>query len=448
MDKENRNKFNNLIAGFLIRVISAVFILFIVIFSAYNFFITENDIISREGVDLGDGFIMKVCDLRGVFGNPRDITLCLRDTGSVPRSSLPPRITNEITENGLQMNWKDSFNESHIQKKYLNADYHFDISEKPSLEVKIHFYPTWISDREMPPDNKFFVGFGNYKASIAYGMTFWGELRRIMNSLLFSFAACFLLFNLSKRIRAVIDPSGIFSGPLHNRTTTKKTIDNNIKKDMGQQNLVNQSESREIIISQWNPSSIALELSKLQDNPKMLKKFVDSVKARFVINQDSKTQVIRTAWLRTQLEQIKLANEMADQAITANLKNKEYQEKALAKELEIQRLTKQLEDENDEAVRQLDKEDKRLEKEVSIAEKKAKIREFSKTEPPPQDISSNDKIKLKIIKLEEDINRIKSNRDRKISEEEDEDERRRIENRYNELIDEKQTELIKLEGKL
>lgn len=62
--------------------------------------------------------------------------------------------------------------------------------------------------------------------------------------------------------------------------------------------------------SQWDEKSIVQQLQQLRDQkPTLIPYFVDSVKERFILRQDDRTAQVRLQFLKTQIEQLKLAKE-------------------------------------------------------------------------------------------------------------------------------------------
>ena len=60
----------------------------------------------------------------------------------------------------------------------------------------------------------------------------------------------------------------------------------------------------------WDEASITRQLGQLRDQkPAVVAHFIDSVKERWILRQDDRTAAIRLTFLKTQVEQLKLAKE-------------------------------------------------------------------------------------------------------------------------------------------
>ena len=60
----------------------------------------------------------------------------------------------------------------------------------------------------------------------------------------------------------------------------------------------------------WDEHLIATQFRNLQHRPAMLAVFMNSVKDRFILNQDERTAAVRIAYLKTKLEELKVSKEL------------------------------------------------------------------------------------------------------------------------------------------
>lgn len=411
--------------------------LFVPIFVIASFLKIDEGITEAETVDIGDNFQMKICNLSLLAGNPREITLCINDVGGVPRSKITPRIMDMLALTGLTLLWQDSFNDWHTQRNFPVGNWQINESEKPPLEVKIHFDVTWFSNRTFANNNKFFVEFGTYRARATYGTTSLGIFSRVFFCLLIA-----PLIALNIRIFA---NRKLTEGDRFQDEEDTETFNEG---DMTERGLVNQDITMETI-TEWNPASIAGQLRKLEDDPRIVKKFIQSIKTRFVINQDSKTQKARAEWLETQLAEMKVVNKIGNEVIEGKLKGKDFENQSLEKDLKNTKLKNQIADETDSEIRELEKKAKKSKLEAKVAKNTAKAKSYDKPEEKPvQKVSPQEKIRKDIEKLESDIEGLKQVRDGKINQATSETDKNRIYNLYFEQIQQKENRIAELQGQL
>jgi hypothetical protein len=83
---------------------------------------------------------------------------------------------------------------------------------------------------------------------------------------------------------------------------------------------------------EWNERLIARQLLRLQDRPPALSHYLSSVLDRFVLRQDSHTARIRTEFLNTELQQLKVVKEFQ-----ASIDSKSLESDIARRTLELQR---------------------------------------------------------------------------------------------------------------
>ncbi len=422
-DPKRKNKIVFLIA----------FAVFVVSLYLSQFTVLSTDLHGNDTVLIAENFEVSVCDIGTGFNQPNYLKVCLKDVGQdLTRSELPDRVAFNLG-NASYLQFRNPF-----QKPYnlpLKVS-HATSSSEPPLTTEVFFDVPSIPGRELPKDLTFILKAGDAELPFSYGSTLFGYMARLLLSFCL-FAVMMLGFTEplgedkpGRRERKHFD---------HQDGITDMKSDDEFDIEMF---------DREGGLKEWDPQNIALQMSSIQDDPRMVAKLVASIRQRFVINQDAKTQEIRTAWLENQLKQLKVANEYVDEAIKARGKRLEAQIAHLKQIIELAKLKKERTDELDENLRELEKTNRKLTEEVEIAEKKRRIRDLQTPEQEPRVLSDKDKLRLKIQTLQDEIDRLKSKKLRKVEEESDESEKRRIENFYSDQITAKQKELVELEGQL
>jgi len=186
----------------------------------------------------------------------------------------------------------------------------------------------------------------------------------------------------------------------------------------------------------WDEKAIGIEFRNLRNHPGILKVFTQSVVDRYVIGQDDKTAQSRIRYLRTKLEEMKLAKE-----IQSSIDDLEFRET----DLEVRRLKLDIEKADLEHKRNMQEELRAAEHKRDLLKVRAETAGYEKqirdTEPPPArpapTVSREQEIRDHIQRLWE--KRAYAHETIK-----DEDERRRAENMYDDKIVELEEQLRKV----
>ena len=165
------------------------------------------------------------------------------------------------------------------------------------------------------------------------------------------------------------------------------------------------------MLETWNEKSIALGLKQLQNQPKLFRHYVDSIKTRFVDNQNTRTAQSRIAFLEQQVKMLKLASEYSDVQNELSLKNKKYENELLRIDAENQNLRLGFKDEEAEKhIQELERERRRIQHELEIARLKNELEQIKNPAQPPKQLSreearekKREEIKNKIQKINEMI---------------------------------------------
>jgi len=170
----------------------------------------------------------------------------------------------------------------------------------------------------------------------------------------------------------------------------------------------------------WDEKAIGIEFRNLRNHPGILKVFTQSVVDRYVIGQDDKTAQSRIRYLKTKLEEMKLAKE-----IQSSIDDLEFRET----DLEVRRLKLDIEKADLEHKRNMQEERRSAEHKRDLLKFRAESAGFEKqireTEPPP---ARSAPAVSREQEIREHIQRLREKRAYTRETIEDEDERRRAEN--------------------
>ncbi len=138
------------------------------------------------------------------------------------------------------------------------------------------------------------------------------------------------------------------------------------------------------MLQKWNEQEISMDLIRLQDKPQIFRHYIDSIKQRFVDNQNTKTAQSRISFLEKQVKILNLASQYSDIQNELSLKNKKYENELLRINLENQTLTLDFKDAaTEKELQRLENERRRLEKQLELAKLKRELDALNNPPPPP-----------------------------------------------------------------
>ncbi len=180
--------------------------------------------------------------------------------------------------------------------------------------------------------------------------------------------------------------------------------------------------SKNTMLQQWNEQEISTQLVRLQDNPPVLLHYIDSVRQRFIDNQNTRTAQSRISFLEKQVKILQLASEYSDVQNELSLKNRKYQNDLLRVNLENQTLSLDFKDEASEReLQRLGNDHRKIEKELELVKLKRELDALNNPPQPEQKKSSQEireekrqNLKSRIQKLNEMI--IETRNDRSMNE--------------------------------
>ena len=199
------------------------------------------------------------------------------------------------------------------------------------------------------------------------------------------------------------------------------------------------------VSSEWNELFITQQLRQLRDQkPDLIPHFVESVKERFIVRQDDRTAQVRLGFLRSQLEQLKLAKEFQQTIDDIQLLGLEKAKRVKTLELETEELdNKQKNRSRFDELTAL-KERKRIE--LEIAQLDRQIEEL-KNSPKPQAQPSPEDLRIQ-KKAAQEARIAQLRREQKESVEaippDLEDQRRKVSNMYADVIERELENLRKI----
>lgn len=90
---------------------------------------------------------------------------------------------------------------------------------------------------------------------------------------------------------------------------------------------------------EWNEPAITRQLQQLRDQkPSLIPHYIDSVKERWIVRQDDRTAQVRLQFLKSQIEQLKLAKEFQQTVDDLQLLSLEKTKRIKAIELETEEI--------------------------------------------------------------------------------------------------------------
>lgn len=116
----------------------------------------------------------------------------------------------------------------------------------------------------------------------------------------------------------------------------------------------------------WNEPAITRQLTQLRDDrPALIPHFVQSITERFILRQDDRTAQLRLRFLRSQIDQLKLAKEFQAAMDDLELHSSEKSLRLKKLQLEIQKVDIQFESADAVRQKQQELESKKLDLEIA-----------------------------------------------------------------------------------
>jgi len=193
------------------------------------------------------------------------------------------------------------------------------------------------------------------------------------------------------------------------------------------------------MLQKWNEQEISMDLIRLQDKPQIFRHYIDSIKQRFIDNQNTRTAQSRISFLEKQVKILNLASQYSDIQNELSLKNKKYENELLRINLENQTLTLGFKDAaTEKEIQKLENDRRKIEKQIELAEAKRKLEALNN--PPPPSPREPTKAEVRAQQLKEIKERIESvtkqiEKIEKFSVSSDEEKQRQLNQLRNKLFD-------------
>ena len=187
----------------------------------------------------------------------------------------------------------------------------------------------------------------------------------------------------------------------------------------------------------WDERIIALRIRDLAHRPGLVGVFIDGICDRFIARQDEKTAAARIKFLRLQLEELQVRKELQKGFDELKFRLAELEIRGLELKLKRNDLTRRLETEAE--LRDAEHQRDLLRVKLESAQFKKQMRDLKPTPPAPPTRSRRQEILDRVQRLKEKLAYVRE------THQNDPDERRRLENQYEDKIAQLQDELDGLE---
>jgi hypothetical protein len=190
----------------------------------------------------------------------------------------------------------------------------------------------------------------------------------------------------------------------------------------------------------WDENLITRQLTDLRDRPPALSHYVSSVMDRFVLRQTDQTAKVRSQFLRTQIDQLKLAKEFhtALDDLTLHQIERDIRQRGL--EIERQDLDNKQQQQQELTALQHQQEKLRVQLEIARLSRQIKEEEI----PPPLPVSNPvDERAQKRSFHEAEIARKREAKARAVDQAPTEEDKARVANMYDDSIEREMAELSK-----
>lgn len=152
------------------------------------------------------------------------------------------------------------------------------------------------------------------------------------------------------------------------------------------------------VLSHWDESAITRQLLQLRNQkPALIPHYIESVKERWIVRQDDRTAGVRLQFLKSQVEQLKLAKEFQQTVDDLQLLSLEKMKRIKSLELETHEL--ELKKKGLSRKEELAALKEQKEMELAIAELEQKIQAIKKPESPPRPAPIEDQIAAQEAKI-------------------------------------------------
>jgi hypothetical protein len=194
-----------------------------------------------------------------------------------------------------------------------------------------------------------------------------------------------------------------------------------------------------VVPQHWDEQLISQHFSILRNRPAALSHYFSSVLERFVLRQSDETAQVRTQFLRTQLDQLKLAKEL--HTALDDLTLHQLERDIRRRTLELQRQDLDNKQQQQQELAQLVHQQEKLKVKLEITKLSRQIKEEETPSPPP--LSTEQQRAQKRAFHEAEIARKQDAKRKAVDQATTEDEKRRIANMHDDSIEREMEELSK-----
>ena len=194
-----------------------------------------------------------------------------------------------------------------------------------------------------------------------------------------------------------------------------------------------------VLPASWDEHFVSQQIEHYQRQPALLTHFIHCVKDRFIVGQEDRTAAVRSRFIKTKIEQLKLAKEL--QLAIDDLNFLELEREIRRLELENRRDGLQEDGASQRHLAGLHRERDALKIKLEIAQINDQMQQL---QGKPEAKVSKDQQRLeRRQEIERDIERLKTDKVLAAGRAASEQERRRVENMYDDRIQQLQADLAR-----